>query len=72
MSEHAPPLWEKMRRLADSGHARADELRERADKLEEAGRGFYAEPQMVHVKSFIGAWARARRVWSECSGEDLV
>lgn len=52
-------LSDKMRALAERGHARADELRERAQALDAAAAGFYAETQTVPVKSFVGAWARA-------------
>lgn len=62
----------KMRDLADSGHPRAAELRAKADEFERKARGFYADPQTCDVKSFMGAWARARKLWSECSGEPLV
>lgn len=65
-------LHEKMRALADKGHARAEELRTKADAFEAAIKGFYAKPQTVPVKSFMGAWARARLCWSECSGERLI
>lgn len=61
-----------MRELADTGHARAAELRELASDLEVKAAGFYGNPQTVGVKSFVGAWARARRVWSEITGEPLI
>ena len=65
-------LSQKMRRLADAGHDRAAELREKADAFDRVAKGFYGEPQTVDVRSFMGAWARARRCWSECSGEPLI
>lgn len=65
-------LSERMHALADSGHERADELREKADAFDVATAGFYAEPQSVDVKAFAGAFARARRLWCDCSGEPLV
>ncbi len=65
-------LGDKMRQLADSGHPRACELREKAAAFDDAAQGFYAEPQTVDVKRFMGAWARARRLWSETSGEPLI
>lgn len=65
-------LSAKMRRLADSGHPRSAELREMASAFDEAAQGFYADPQTVDVMSFIGAWARARRLWSATSGEPLI
>jgi hypothetical protein len=65
-------LSDKMRELADLGHLRADELREKAEAFDVASSGFYAEPQTVEVKPFLGTWARARKVWCECSGEALI
>ena len=65
-------LSEKMVALANRGHARADELREKAAAFDAAAKGFYADPPTVSAKAFMGAWARARRCWSECSGEPLV
>lgn len=65
-------LLNKMRALADSGHPRAAELREKADAFEEGMKGFYADPQTVAAPSYVGRWARARMLWSECSGEPLV
>jgi hypothetical protein len=67
-----PALFDLMRKLADAGHPRADELREKASAFEAAATGFYGDPQTVPAKSFLGAWARARRLWSECSGEPLI
>jgi hypothetical protein len=55
-----------MRRLADSGHPRAFDLRREADALEKVF------DKDFDVKRVVGTWARARRVWSECSGEPLV
>lgn len=65
-------LQTNMRALADAGHEKADELREKAAAFEDAAIGFYGDPQTVTVKSFMGCWARARRLYSECSGEPLI
>ncbi len=65
-------LWDKMRALAGAGNPRADELIAKADELETKHAGFYGEPQTVEAKSFLGAWARARRLWCDCTGEDLI
>lgn len=72
MSEEFDSLHAKMRALAASGHARADELCAKAYEFEAKAKGFYSDPQTCDVKSFMGAWARARRCWSECSGETLI
>lgn len=65
-------LSEKMHALADSGHARADELREKADAFDKATEGFYAYPQTCSVQKFVGAFARARRLWCDITGEPLI
>lgn len=58
------PLSTKMKNLARSGHPRSAELLEAANQLESCVDG----PTRV----LLGAWAKARRIWSECSGEPLV
>lgn len=68
----ATDLSDKMRALADTGHIAASPLREAADKFDAAAEGFYATPQTVPLREFMGKWARARRLWSDCSGEPLV
>lgn len=66
------PLSERMIELADSGHAKADELRARAAEFDEATRAAYSEdPPVDAVKLLVKAWARARRVWCACTGEPL-
>ena len=45
---------------------------EAADAFDEATAGFYASPQTVSVKKFMGAFARARRMWCDQTGEPLV
>lgn len=60
-------LSEKMHVLADSGHIRAAELREKADAFDAATHGFMVcNPQTHTVKQQLGTWARANRVYSEC------
>jgi hypothetical protein len=66
-----PALWEKMRALADD-HVRGDELRAKADELETKATGYYSDPPTVEAKSFLGAWARARRLWCDCTGDSLI
>lgn len=65
-------LSELMHALADSGHARAVELREKADAFDVATHGFMvAQPQTHTVRQQLGAWARASRVYSECGGRGM-
>lgn len=63
------PLADKMRRLADTGHPRAAELREHALAFEAACA---VADNEWNARQMLGVWARARRVWSECSGEPLI
>jgi hypothetical protein len=65
-------LSQAMHALADTGHARAAELREKADAFDEGAAGFYANPQTITVQSFVGRFARARRLWCDITGEPLV
>jgi hypothetical protein len=61
-------LSEKMHALADQGHPRAAELREKADAFDAATHGFMvAQPQTHTVKQQVGTWARASRVYDECT-----
>ncbi len=68
MSENkrAPSLGDRMNALAATGHPRAKELLERANAMEKAAREF------KDAKLVIGTWARARRLWCECTGEPLI
>lgn len=63
-------LGDRMRALADSGHPRAAELREKAAAFDAANPANAGDAW--DAKRMLGAWARARRVWSECSGEPLI
>lgn len=75
MTEKPPPLWERMRTLAAEGDISPEQesdLREKADKFEAATNGFYASPQTCTVQQFLGAFARARRLWCDITGEPLV
>lgn len=65
------PLGIKMRALAREGHPRAEELRSRANAFDEACSS-EAMAQPDGLKKMMGAWARARRLWCEVSGEPLV
>lgn len=64
-------LSDKMRALAEH-HPRGAELIAKAKAFDDAAAGFYAEPQTVDVKKFMGCWARARRVYSDVSGDPLI
>ncbi|WP_110665162.1 hypothetical protein [Salinicola halophilus] len=66
-------LGSQMVARADADDLSADhELRERAEQFENAAAGFFASEQTVNVRQFAGAWARARRAWSNYTGESLV
>jgi hypothetical protein len=60
-----------MRALAN-GHERGDELRQRAEEFDTAADGYYGEPQTHTTPQFMGAYARARKLWCEITGESLV
>jgi len=47
-------------------------LRNLAKLFDEAATGYFASPQTVTVKSFMGHWARARKAWCEYTGEPLI
>jgi uncharacterized iron-regulated protein len=66
-------LSKLMRALADGGHERAVDLREKAEAFDIATHGFVAaDPQTHTVRQMVGAWARARRVYIECTGGEPV
>lgn len=57
-----------LRRLANNGkHERAVEIYARAADLEQAIFDQRADPKYV-----VKMWARARRIWCECTGEDWI
>jgi len=58
-------LPDRMRTLAKGGHPRAEDLQQMADDMDNA----IATHDM---RKMIGAWARARRLWCECTGEPLI
>lgn len=62
----------KMHALADADHARGAELKSLACAFDQATAGYWAEPQTVSVAKFMGAFARARRLWCDITGEPLV
>lgn len=66
-------LGERMIARADADGLPADhELRVKGAAFSEAAAGFYADPQTVNVKQFMGHWARARSLWCAYTGESLV
>lgn len=67
MNKPLTPLAKQMLALADEGHPRAEELRERAEVLEDAFKLPHDD-----TRHFLAAWAKARQLWSEVSGEPLV
>lgn len=72
MSEELDGLHGKMRALAATGHPRSAELVEKADEFESKAKLFYSNPAHCDVRSFIGAWARARKLWCEITGEPMI
>ncbi len=50
----------------------ADQLLPLAQAFDEATAGFYADPQTVTAMQFLGAYARARMVYCEVTGEPLA
>ena len=64
MSEHLP---DRMRQLATT-HARGPELVEKADALDKELESWGSGNPM----RLLGKWAQARKLWCECTGEDLV
>lgn len=72
MSEHTE-LSNRMIDRADLDNLPADhDLRLKAAQFDMAAAGFYAEAKTCSVEKFMGCWARARRAWSEYTGEPLI
>ena len=66
-------LAKKMLARADADSLPADHaLRLKAAAFEQAAAGFFGEIQTVNAMQFMGHWARARRAWSDYSGEPLL
>ena len=61
-------LMTRMRALAETGHPRAAELREHADALDTQLNAW----EKGNPMRLLGVWARARRLWCECTGEPLL
>jgi len=70
----------KTTQLGDQMRARADldglpsnhEMRHLADAFDKASYGYAEEPQTVNVRQFMGHWAKAKRFWSNYTGEPLI
>ena len=60
-------LVEKMNALADKGGERHEELRARAAELYDAIRS-----DEWSAKKMLVAWARARKLWFDVTGEPLI
>ena len=66
-------LSEKMLARAEADKLpAAHPLRVNAAEFDTATKGFFAEPQIVPVAAFMGAWARARKAWCQYTGEPLL
>lgn len=72
-SDKGTALSQRMRALANNGaHPQALELLARARDLDEATRVHGHTPTESNMKKMVGAWARARRLWSNLTGESLI
>lgn len=66
-------LAEKMMTRADADLLSTDhELRISATAFDKAAKGFYSDPQTCTIQNFMRCWVRARRIWSEYSGEKFI
>lgn len=66
-------LGDDMRGRADKDNLpAAHPMRLLADAFDVAAYGYAAKEQTHTVKQFMGAWARARKCWSEYTGEPLI
>ena len=67
-------LSNKMRKLvADRGEEDLpDGFARAAENFDKATNGYFANPQTVNAPSFIAAYAKARRLWCEATGESLI
>lgn len=65
-------LADQMRAIADKYPEFREELILKANDFDEATKGHFADPQTVSVPKFMGAWAKARRLYSKVTGEPLI
>lgn len=61
-------LSSKMIALADRGHPRAKELRDKADAFDRANHGAFLDPPTHTFAQLKGCWANARRMYEICGG----
>jgi len=72
MTEQRPSLPERMRELAETCNDLLPDWLEKAEAFEKAINGFWGFPQTVTPQSFLGAYARARLLWCNVTGEPLA
>jgi len=65
-------LSTRMRKLAEERDDLPSNWIDLADRFDTATAGFYASPQTVTVKQFMGHYVRARRARCDATGEPLV
>jgi hypothetical protein len=72
VSDTAPSLADRLRRLPDHyplSSTRIAEIHLRADELDAVCA---ADSSEWSAKKMLGAWARARRLWCDITGDGLV
>lgn len=66
-------LSDKLRSIAVTRALPEDHpARKAATEFDTATEGYFATPQTVQVKTFLGTWARARRAYCDLTGENLI
>lgn len=58
--------------VSNNSPENSDELLLWAEKFDEASAGYFASNQTVDVKTFLGTFAKTRRLYCEASGEPLI
>jgi len=70
---NTPSLTDQMRLRADADRLpETHPMRLLATAFDEATQGFDAKPKTTDFRTFLSAWARARRAWCYYTGEPLV
>jgi hypothetical protein len=62
-------LSTKMIALANRGHPRAKELRDKAEAFARANHGAFLDPPTHTMAQLKGCWAGARRMYELCTGD---